>query len=139
MIFPSVLKAIFFKVCTCMRFYQKWTLGFISILMDSSSPYMSPYLHWCLQCVCWSHVTLQLCRCCLWTDGVHPSGLDVDLCFNPAIHSDWACQSFDLNTYVKINHTEVMLQFNGDVVKPLSADSDLTLAFVESFLFCNPW
>ena len=71
------VESYFFKVCMCMCFYQEWTLGFISSLMDSSSP----YLHQCLKYVCWSHLTLlTLCRCCLWTDGVHPSGFNVDLC-----------------------------------------------------------
>ena len=135
MMFHSVFKAIFLKyVCICFSTENEFYVV-ISILMDSSSPYMSPYLHRCLKSDVgriWHSLGLCGCPCELIRFTFQVQMLT--LCFSLAFYSCWTCKLFNLNTRFKMDHTVVLPQFNRNVRKTLLVDSDP--AFVESH-FCT--
>lgn len=124
-------KLFFLKyVCICFSTKNEFYVV-ISILMDSSSPYMRPYLHRCLKSdvgIIWQSLGLCGCSCELIRFTFQVQMLT--LCFNLAFYSCWTCKLFNLNTRFKMDHTVVLPQFNRNIRKTLLVDSDPT--FVES-------
>lgn len=94
-----------------LRFYL-YSHGFFQSLNDSLLTSVSQV---CAEII-WHY--LRLCRCCLWTNWVHPSASDTDLCLSLAINSEGTHNLLNLSTCFKMNPIEVMPHCYKTVTNP---------------------